>query len=194
MRCPRLSAGRPIPAGSESPRRIRSDVADAPALPSVARSAGHRRGDLAGYGRDCGLHRIACKVRITRGRRWLAMTEHLADDRQAHPALTLPRWRRHAADHVAARRRARPPRGSHAMAFLRSTSAAAGLAPAMTCGLPWIRGKFGQHRQRGRRQVQGLGARSCCRAAAPRRARSRPTPISSPSTSPQPGAGEDQAA
>jgi hypothetical protein len=79
------SAARPIPAGSF---RLRSAAAAhrRAALPGFARSAGHRRGDLAGNGGGSGLHRIARKVRVARGGGRPAVPEHLADDRQAHPA------------------------------------------------------------------------------------------------------------
>ena len=50
------------------------------------RPCGHRGGDLAGNSRCRGLHRVTRKVCIALCRLRLGMPEHLADDRQPHPA------------------------------------------------------------------------------------------------------------
>ena len=97
-------------------------------LSGRCRSAAHGRGDLAGDGD--GLHGITRKMCVARGRSGLGMAEHLALDRQAHPARLS-----NARERVLQIAR---------YGFSRLTTAAPGFWPATTYGLPSSRGKGAQ--------------------------------------------------
>ena len=65
-----------------------------PAIPGVARSAAHRRGDLAGDRGRGGFHWITRQVCVARRGGRLAVAEHLANDRQSHAARRRDRSER----------------------------------------------------------------------------------------------------